>query len=364
MPKQFEIRDTVVPYLVIVDYCATGSRSYYMRASNGNRKRIKLGTSSELTLDQARVCAVKNNAQLLTSVDHTVDKVFAEFISVGQLNGKRSINLEKKRYSLAVQPIIGSMSIKTITLTHVRQVMDGLSPALSSSTRNRYLAMLRAVFRFAVRQDYCEQDPTRGLRLAREIHHKTYEVTDDLKARLNEAIVWLSGHYPTVGALVMVLLSTGMRVGEALSIKWDDIDRSLGHITLSATKNGKQRHVPINAAFREVLDQLANFDSTLCPERWLFPGVLSEKPMCRPVRSWKKACLAAGLPKSLRFHDLRHIYASICVKEGVPLYTVQRLLGHSSIRMTERYASLARCDLQVASERVAQALAVNVTERV
>lgn len=78
--------------------------------------------------------------------------------------------------------------------------------------------------------------------------------------------------------------------------------------------------------------------------------------MTRPVRPWKKACEAVGLPPSLRFHDLRHAFASVCVKDGIPLYTVQGLLGHSSIRMTERYASLAGEELLKASCRVSSAL--------
>ena len=363
MPKQIETRDSVIPYLVIVSYPSSGNCSYYMRASTGNRKRIKLGTSGELTLDQARVCAVKNNVPSLTVVDRTVDEVFNEFVSIGQLNAKRSIEREQKRYSKSVQPIIGSMPIKVIALTHVRRVMDGLAPALSIATRNRYLAMLRAMFRFAVTQGYCDQDPTRGLKLVREIQHKTYEVTDDLGGRLSEAVIWLDGHYPRVGALVTFLLSTGMRIGEALAIKWEDVDHSLEHITLSTTKGGKKRHVPINAACKKVLGQLAESTPAFVADSWLFPGVLPGKPMSRPVRPWKKACLVVGLPAALRFHDLRHIYASFCVKDGIPLYTVQRLLGHSSIRMTERYASLAHCDLQIASERVAKAMAANFVER-
>jgi integrase len=231
---------------------------------------------------------------------------------------------------------------------------------LSVATKNRYLAMLRSIFRFAVDQGYCAQDPTRSLKLGREIAVKTYEVNDDLTGRLMSAALWLEDRYPKTAFLAQLLLLTGMRIGEALSLTWGDVDLSARHITLRLTKSGKVRHVPISGDCRGLLKRLKEADFSQAPEGWLFPSANTESHMTRPVRPWKLACRAVGLPISLRFHDLRHIFASACVKEGIPLYTVQGLLGHSSIRMTERYASLARDDLFAASERVAHSLCSHV----
>lgn len=202
-------------------------------------------------------------------------------------------------------------------------------------------------------------DPTRSLKLLREAPVKLYEVNDEFIDDLRRAVDWLEDAYPRTACLVELLLLTGMRIGEALALQWDDINVPARHITLRLTKSGKVRHVPISDACLKLLRRLVEGTADCPPGGWLFPSSHRNSLMTRPVRPWKRACQAVGLPLSLRFHDLRHTFASACVKEGIPLYTVQGLLGHSSIRMTERYAALAAADLLKASGRVSSVLGLN-----
>ena len=203
------------------------------------------------------------------------------------------------------------------------------------------------------------KDPTRSLKLLREAPVKLYEVNDEFIDDLRRAVDWLEDAYPRTACLVELLLLTGMRIGEALALQWDDINVPARHITLRLTKSGKVRHVPISDVCLKLLRRLVEGTADCPPGGWLFPSSHRNSLMTRPVRPWKRACQAVGLPLSLRFHDLRHTFASACVKEGIPLYTVQGLLGHSSIRMTERYAALAAADLLKASGRVSSVLGLN-----
>ena len=349
--KQVETRDPVVEGLIIVSYPATGNSTYYVREATKSRRRIKLGTSSDLTLKQAR----KNAGEVLRAEyspsSLTLSQVFEAYAKSGECSGKRSISRERKRFEKSVEPLLGSKSIKAIDVRDVHAVMGALDSSLSDATRNRYLAMLRSIFRFSVAQGFSDQDASRSIKLRREVPVKLYEVTHEFIGRLGNAVRWLEKSDPSTACLVELLLLTGMRIGEALSLQWNDVDFSTRQITLRRTKTGKARHVPISDDCLALLVRRQAI-TDLCLTGWLFPPLRGNSHMARPVRPWKKACKAVGLPPSLRFHDLRHIFASLCVKEGIPLFTVQGLLGHSSIKMTSRYAALASEDLLKASCRL------------
>ncbi len=353
--KQVEVRDTIVEALIIVSYPATGNSTYYVREPNKRRRRIRLGTSKDLALKQAR----KKAAEVLTADYHlaprTLTQVFEAYAKSGEYSGKRSLNQERKRFERVVEPILGSKSIRAIDVTDVHAVMAVLNSSLSDATRNRYLALLRSIFRFSVAQGFSDKDPSCSIKLRREVPVKLYEVTGEFIGRLGNAVRCLQKREPSTAALVELLLLTGMRIGEALPLQWSDVNFSTRQITLRRTKSGKVRHVPISDDCLVLLARRLEMTADR-PWGWLFPSSRGNSHMTRPVRPWKKACKAVGLPPSLRFHDLRHVYASACVKEGIPLYTVQGLLGHSSIRMSERYSSLASEDLLKASCHVSSAL--------
>ncbi|MBH3371186.1 tyrosine-type recombinase/integrase [Pseudomonas carnis] len=356
--KQIECRDILVKSLIVISYLGTDSVTYCMRGTTKGRPRKKLGTSKTISLNQARIMALEVESTGYNVSSSTLSHVFKLYEQSGTYSGKRSMGRDRKRYDSVVAPLLGEREIKTISLADIQAVLASLRPSLSDATKNRYLAMLRSIFRFAVDHDYCEKDPTRSIKLKREVQVKLYEVNDDLIDHLVFAVGWLEERYPRTSCLVELLLRTGMRLGEALSLKWGDVDFTLQQITLRSTKSGRVRHVPISDECSGVLDRLAEITADFPKDGWLFPSSYGPSHMTRPVRPWKMACQAAGLPSSLRFHDLRHIFASACVKDGIPLYTVQGLLGHSSIRMTERYSALASSDLLKASCRVSSALSL------
>ena len=119
--------------------------------------------------------------------------------------------------------------------------------------------------------------------------------------------------------MVVVALNTGMRKSEILNLEWERVNFSRGVIQLETTKNGSRREIPMNQA------------------------VQSRAPGCSPrsVRTAFEGALERAGVKNFHFHDLRHTFASWLTMKGRPLREVQELLGHKSIRMTERYSHLA-----------------------
>lgn len=121
-----------------------------------------------------------------------------------------------------------------------------------------------------------------------------------------------------------------MRKGEIFTLKWKNIDFDYGFIELLETKSGKSRKVPISTKMMKVLEEVKNNSEY----------VFINKDTGLPYNDIKKAfhkVLEKAEIKDFRFHDLRHTAATRMLENGADIRTVQEILGHSSVSVTERY---------------------------
>ena len=139
---------------------------------------------------------------------------------------------------------------------------------------------------------------------------------------------------------IMLLLLTGARRREVTGARWEDVDWEKRTLLVPVSKSGKPRTIALNAAAIALL-RTALSDSA---SAYVFPTQLSGL-FC----PWNRIRRRAGLA-DVRLHDLRHSFASFLVNQGVSLYVVQGLLGHTQARMTQRYAHLAPQTLLDAAE--------------
>jgi len=151
--------------------------------------------------------------------------------------------------------------------------------------------------------------------------------------------------------IVTMALHTGMRRGEILSLRWDNVDLHHRFIFLgsSVTKTGQRREIPISDLLAAVLTSLPRQDDI----PWVFFDKHTKKHIGDVKRSFATACKNAGI-KDFHFHDLRHTFASHLVMAGVDITTVSRLLGHTTLKMTLRYAHLAPGHLSAAIEALSK----------
>ncbi|MBF0368539.1 MAG: site-specific integrase [Magnetococcales bacterium] len=142
---------------------------------------------------------------------------------------------------------------------------------------------------------------------------------------------------------ILLALHTGCRRGELLGLEWSRVDFHGGliHMEGEHTKAGKRRSVPINETARAALLSRARFRAAHCPHSpWVFAH-LDGNRLGSVKNSFRKACQLAGID-DFRVHDLRHTCAAWLVSSGVPLSEIRDLLGHASIKQTEKYAHLAQ----------------------
>ena len=148
--------------------------------------------------------------------------------------------------------------------------------------------------------------------------------------------------------IIRLLLLTGCRRGEITGLRWSEVHD--GMLALADSKTGP-RTVPLGSRARAILDRQPRGESP-----FVFPSPRDPaRPRCPDLRLWYRVRREAGV-EDVRLHDLRHTMASHAVMNGVPVPVVSRLLGHSNVRMTLRYAHLADRDIEATAERVGRVM--------
>jgi integrase len=220
---------------------------------------------------------------------------------------------------------------------------QGGSPRTDASV-NREMALIGHMLNKAVEWEMLGASPfKKGKRLMfKENNQRQRYLTDGEIESLLVACEDLKTYSPHLKPLVQLALSTGMRRGELLSLKWEQIRHGL--IYLRETKANKGRQIPLNADAEAILAGLRR------KKHLTTDFVFSDSKGRRfydVKRSFTSACRRAAL-EDTHFHDLRHTFASHLVMNGVSLKAVQELLGHADLKMTMRYAHLSKGHLQEA----------------
>jgi integrase len=207
------------------------------------------------------------------------------------------------------------------------------------ATINRFRSLLHQMFSWAEGREYIDKNPFRRgnetqIKPEREDNRRHRRLTPDEEQRL------MAHARDDLKLLIIFALDTGMRRGEMLAMTWADVDDRGGWLWLrgETTKSRKTRKVPVSTTrLRGVLDFLRlDADSQPKPsETQVFTNEVGE-PIRFSQRAWKALKKRASIT-DLRWHDLRHEYASRLAERGVPLCQVHDLLGHASIVTTERY---------------------------
>jgi integrase len=264
------------------------------------------------------------------------------FSSVIQPKNNRENSKKAERYSLNV--IVRSFSPNTrldaIQSEDIAQWRDSLLlQGYAPATANRYMASLRAIMNRA-----CSE--WNALKVVPRFHLLPLDNNRCRYLSVQEETAIFEKSPSHLKNLIVFLVDTGARLSEALDLTWDHVDlgnTSHTSITLTKTKNGQPRRIPLTARTTNLLMRLRLNNLDGCQSVFLYdpPGDRTPVPFKSPFTAWKTALKNAGVDQSLRIHDLRHTFASRLVSKGVPIFDVSKLLGHKSITMTMRYAHLS-----------------------
>ena len=192
-----------------------------------------------------------------------------------------------------------------------------------------------------------DSNPCRGIRRYRRKGRERFLSDEELR-RLSRTLSARSGQYPRQVAAVRLLLLTGCRKSEILTLRWSDYRD--GHLFLRDSKTGP-RTVWLSDPARKILDSLGRTG------RWVFPRPRGDRPMSRHRLDafWWQIRAEAGLD-GVRIHDLRHSHASIALRQGETVLAIGRLLGHADPETTLKYTHPADSAAMEAAETVGAVL--------
>jgi integrase len=368
---------------------ATGSKSFVAtyragRGRNAAVKRVVLGKYGPMTPDQGRTAAKRLLGSVALGADPaseraaqraapTVAAVVEEFLS-RHVEAKRAAKTAVQYRDLLRRLLVPALGNKrAIDVKRADLARLHLDLAAAPFQANRLIAVAASMFAWAIRHGLLPEEhgnPAQGIERYREDARERFLNIDEL-ARLGDAIrlgetdgfpyeidetkpgakhapkadnrrVRLD---PAAAAALRLLLLTGARVSEILTLEWTFLDVERGLLALPRSKTGR-KVIVLNAPALAVLASLPKVS------RYCFPGVDPDRPRHDLKKPWAAVQAAAGV--RCRLHDLRHSHAAVGAGAGLSLPIIGKLLGHSQAATTARYAHLADDPLRRASERIGE----------
>ncbi|WP_278924541.1 site-specific integrase [Pseudophaeobacter profundi] len=342
----------------------SGAKTYQAQYRKGGRtRRVSVGRHGKITVEEARKLAKEIMGQVAKGENPaedisqhrkapTVAALCERFFEAhAKERCKPSTQKEYRRaIDLFIVPAIGSFKVVDVERRDIAELHHRFRDKPYQA--NRTLGVLSKMFNLAeiwgLRPD--GSNPCRHVPKYREVKRERYLNQNELQ-RLGHVLseVERDGtETPFVVAAFRLLLLTGCRLGEIQTLKWDYITDT--GMELPDTKTGARR-IPLPQPARDLLTHLPRSPGN----PYVIEGKIAGKYATDLQHPWRRIRARAGLA-GVRIHDLRHTYASNAVSSGMPIQMVGRLLGHSQIQTTMRYAHLADDPVRQAAEENAARL--------
>jgi integrase len=338
-----------------------GNRRIYVRVNHQNQRKTRVFNSTkaaerysdevEYLLKHGKVEDVFTEPAPLTPAPTFTEAVERWWAVEGATMKGGTQDTYQNILHKHLNPAFGERPISDITIADVEAWWAGLRAKGYSYKRLRTIrGILAAIFRRAVTAGMLTRNPADAIagRMGRE-DREVRRAEWLTEAELSKALAVAGQREPRYHPLLLTIASSGLRQGEALGLQVGDLDferctlairRNIRKHRIGSPKSGKPRTVDVPpftmAVLRGWIDTVRAEAAVRGQEAtWLFPGNTG-KPIedkC-PREALRRILKAAGIPRQLRIHDLRHTYASLALQRGVPLLVVSRQLGHASIAIT------------------------------
>lgn len=311
--------------------------------SNGKRVRQATGTTNRKeaqALEAKWKLEAYKQQQWSEQPSHTFDELLLGYLKATQAE-KRSTERDR-RIARWLREYLGDRDLESLIANDVRGYIEWRRQSgVTNATINRELALWSSATNYARTEwDWDIPNPVMGRRLREPEGCIRWIARGEAQALI--AVAEKKPKSPYLADFIRLALNTGCRSGEMLGLEWSrvDLQRRIFHLEDTHTKTKRRRSVPLNEQARSALLNRARFRAERCPDSpWVFCNPTGQR-IASVKRSFTTACNRAGIA-DFRIHDMRHTCAAWMVQEGVSIYEVKELLGHSTIKMTERYAHLA-----------------------
>ncbi|MGD9740737.1 MAG: tyrosine-type recombinase/integrase [Bauldia sp.] len=341
-----------------VKVSAGGRKTWVIQYRVGREsKRRSLGSADTIALDRVRRRAGDILAAIRLGEDPfeeeapspTFNAVADQFLAtVEAKKAPRTAQDYREKLDRHIRPAFGSRPLREISRADIEIWHEGIRR--TPRTANYALAVLVAVFTFAVGRGIIRghEHPARGITKFGETKRQRYLSLEELTA-FGGALTDLEAARnisPWAAAALRLLVLTGARSGEILSLTWPMVDLGHARLNLPTSKTG-QKSIALSSAAVDVLRGVPKIEGV----PWVIAGRRHGEAMTTLQRPFRMVCERAGIA-GLRIHDLRHSAASFATSEGVGLPVVGALLGQSQAYTTARYSHIHDDAQRAAAETI------------
>lgn len=334
-------------YQMIVEVWKDGRKFYKSKTFSSEKEAKSWGNKTRYEIDRGLVTQESLKSRKLSDA---IEKYLAHVLPEKPRNS-RNVEQHLKWW----QEQLGNRQLTDVTAKEIAECRDRLLKEPTHQNKNRapatvvrYLSSLSSLFETAIKEwHWIEKNPVKLIRKPTVSNARTRFLTEEECKKLLACCK--ESRNPYLYSIVVIALSTGMRRGEILGIRWQDVDFEKKLVILPKTKNGSIRYVPIVGIAFQILKNLAEEETILDTSHHVFPGLNLERNL--DIRTaWLFALKRAGI-KSFNFHDLRHSCASFLAMSGATQRDIAEILGHRDMRMTHRYSHLTQNHIAETLER-------------
>ena len=354
-PSAYDVRDAKLRSFG-VRVLPSGARRFFIHTQHrGTRVWKMVGDASAITVDEARARAASLLAAIRCDADAPASPHATRFETVAETVFRRYARVWKPRTLYVnrnylrrqILPWFAGMQIAAITRADVQRWFA--SRRATPVAADRSMPILSVILKEAERMGYRPEgsNPCRGIRRYRRKGRERY-LSDAEIGRLAATLSTHEGERPLEVAAVRLLLLTGCRKSEVLTLRWSDYRE--GRLFLRDGKTGP-RTVWLSRAARNILGNIERTGA------WVFPARRADGP-ASPMwlrHFWQRVRTEADLC-DVRLHDLRHAHATFALRQGESVLAIARLLGHASPHTTLKYTHLADSMVREAAETVGAVL--------
>ena len=289
---------------------------------------------------------------------------------VDGVNGKSASTLatDKGRIERHIKPLLGRKRVKDLNMNDIKKFMRDVATGKTAAniktgkhgrarvtggegTANRTAGLLGGIMSFAIDGGIRSDNPVHGVKRYAEKRSERFLSPKEL-ALLGDVLTTAErdGENKTAINGIRLLILTGCRKAEILTLRWAHVNFDAGYLELPTSKTGQKR-VPIGAPALELLASLPRLEGN----PYVLPGEKAGKHLVGLPGVWRRIRKTANL-EDVRLHDLRHSFASVGAGAGMGLQVVGKLLGHRSPSTTARYAHIADDPAKAAADRISSAI--------
>lgn len=331
-------------------------------------KRIPSQQQAEMRLAKLRISAYEGeNFEARKRTKITVGKLWEEFEVVSKV-ALKAWTTEAGRWK-HLEAHFGAKVAAAITLRDVdryrsirREQVTRRGTLTMPATRNREVALLRHLLNFAVKRKLLTSNPIAGVDMEDEDNTRSTVIDEGALAKL------LGACDAMVGALILTLIDTGMRRGEVLDLRWDQVDLRTGRVTLGVqdTKTRRGRQPRFTNRVIEAVRRLPKHISS----PYVFPNPKTGRPYDTTTiyDRFQIAVEAAGLTGSggegVWLHDMRRSFVTQSRRRGVPERVIMTMTGHKTRAVFDRYNVVEDGDVDRALEQIERGIGAEMTGRI